>query len=220
MPAPSGEGDVAIRRVPNLVIGIGLITAELAIATACGHAESTLSPRIESEGTVQSIQDGVIHFSITPYHLVVLKTASGNVTVAVPISTTTPIHIGESIAFSGTNASINSQNIIDTSAGYVFRPAEQDYQQYIANMMNQAQQQAQKAQRTGTPNAVPTVTMQTAQQAQSATEQRNTDLTLSVLSLLVGILALERLTSAFFKFCRWITSPFRRRRGASHHAGT
>ena len=80
--------------------------------------------------------------------------------------------------------------------------------EFIANKMSQAQLQAEKAAESGIPNAVPIMVMESSEQAAESATKRRTDMLLTLLSIIVALLAFERLQHFIVAPFRWLKSRF------------
>jgi hypothetical protein len=89
-----------------------------------------------------------------------------------------PLRVGESLSFSGTTITVNSEQVINTKDGFLFRPAEKSMAAFMADMQAQAQAQMKKAAKSGIPNAVPTMLLESPEQTQEAASKRRTDILL------------------------------------------
>jgi hypothetical protein len=172
-------------------------------------------------GVVRSLSDGVLYIGGIPHSIAVVETESGTRRVAVPAMSQQPVQVGESLSFSGNNINVNSELVINTQAGFLFRGAEKNMAAYMADLMHQAQAQEEESAKNGIPNAVPITVMETAAQLRekaqveaASASQRRTDLLLTVLSIILALLAFERVAHITKSFLLRLKSSaaFRRRR--------
>lgn len=161
-------------------------------------------------GKVKVIAEGSLYVGGVPHSVVTFDTSNGTEIVAVPTigAVTQPIKIGETFMFSGPIIRVGQDSIVNTHDGYVFRKAEKSMAQFQAEMMKNAQEQMEKLVGQGIPNAVPTIGLQTSEQAATSTERRRTDILLTLLSLVVALLALDRIPRLIAGPVRWFRSRF------------
>lgn len=170
-------------------------------------------------GVVTSVSEGSLYIGGIPHSIATVNTGYGDKRVAVPtMGGMQPLQVGESLTFSGPNIFINSDPVINTREGYIFRASEKSMAAFMADMTSKAQAQAEKAAKNGIPNAVPTMLMETPAQLQEKAQTQaadaakwRTDLLLTLLSLIVVLLAFERMQRIIVVPMRWIKSRFAKR---------
>lgn len=167
-------------------------------------------------GVVTFVSEGSLYIGGIPHSIATVNTGHGAKRVAVPtMGGMQPLQVGESLTFSGPSISINSDLVINTHEGYIFRASEKSMAAFMADMTSKAQAQAEEAAKKGIPNAVPTMLMETPAQLQEKAQaeaagaaKRRTDLLLTLLSLIVALLAFERMQHLIVAPIRWIKSRF------------
>lgn len=174
-------------------------------------------------GVVTSVSEGTLYIGGIAHSIATVNTGHGAKRVAVPtMGGMQPLQVGESLTFSGPSISINSDLVINTREGYIFRASEKSMAAFMADMTGKAQAQAEEEAKNGIMNAVPTVLMETPAQLQEKAQagaagaaKRRTDLLLTLLSLVVALLALvvtllafERMQHLAVAPIRWIKSRF------------
>lgn len=171
-------------------------------------------------GVVTAVAEGTLYIGGFAHSIATVETEGGTVRVAVPTrGVMQALQIGESLSFSGPNIDVTSGLVINTREGFIFRAAEKSMGAYMAEQMSQAKAaaEAQMAEvaKTGIPNAVPTLIMESQEQAQEGASKRRMDLLLMVLSILVAVLAFERIPRLITKPVHWIKSRLAKRTDAS-----
>ena len=140
--------------------------------------------------------------------------------VAVPtMGVMQTLQIGESLSFSGPNINVNTGFVINTEEGFIYRASEKSMGEYVEEQMRQAQAQVQvqmaEAAKTGIPNAVPTFLTESAAQAREGASKRQMDLLVALLSIIVAILAIDRVPRLISRPVHWIKLRLAKRTDAS-----
>lgn len=199
---------------------IGFILISGFAAVILVHGTEPVTIKAET-GVVRSISDGVLYIGGIPHSIAIVETESGTKRVAVPAMLQQPIQVGESLSFSGNSISVNSESVINSQSGFVFRGAEKPMAAYMADIMREAQAQEEEAAKKGIPNAVPITIMETAAQLRekaqaeaASASQRRTDMLLTVLSIILALLAFEKVAHIIKRLWLWLksSSAFRRSR--------
>jgi hypothetical protein len=156
--------------------------------------------------------------------IVSVETPTGVVYVFVPQS---EVEVGEALSFSGPTAVIATWSVVDAFEGSLYRPSARTVQQQIQDQMKlQAAQEQQQpaASIIGDEylRAIPTSIVDTREQkeekrarAAEETSNRRLNLLLSIIGIILGILAIERLPKFVRSIRRGVakTSRFFRARG-------
>ena len=190
-------------------IAIGLLISLLQFSTV---SNAMSQPEVYS-GIVTSVSEGSLYLGGITHAIATVNTEQGAKRVAIStMGVMQPLQVGESLSFSGTTITVNSEQVINTKDGFLFRPSEKSMAAFMADMQAQAQAQMEKAAKSGIPNAVPTMLLESPEQAQEAASKRRTDLLLTVMSVVLALLAFERIQQLTKAPVRWVKSRFRKER--------
>ena len=173
--------------------------------------QSAITPAAYN-GVVTTISEGTLYIHGIPHCIATVDTNQGAKRVAVPtMGVMQPLQIGESLSFAGPTITVNSILVINTQEGFIFRATEKGMAAYMADVMNSAQAKAMEAEKSGIPNAVPTLIVESREQVEQSTTKRRTDILLTLLSLLVALLAYERIQHFAVAPARWIRTRLAKR---------
>lgn len=162
-------------------------------------------------GVVTSISGGSLYLDGIPHMIATVQVSGGKDEERVAFSTLgvmQGLQVGESISYAGPVIWVNLEPVVNTKAGFFFRPNEKSMSAFMAEMQANAQKQAQELSKAGIPNAVPTVLMQTSEQAEESASERRTDLILTIMSIVLALLAFDRLRSLVVGLYRWVRDRF------------
>lgn len=182
---------------------IVVLTASFTIARP---ADSPIESGFSSgEGLVSELVPGYAYIRGKEGKIVVVQTSSGPSYVFVPKA---EVQVDERVIFSGAVTTVASWVVIDSSEGSLYRPAGKTAQEQIQEL-TRVQEEQERQQPASTIidddalRALPTSIVETKEQkaerrARAAEEERNRKLSLllSVIGLLIGVLAIERLPGA------------------------
>ena len=155
-------------------------------------AQTATAPVYEV-GVVTAISKGALYIGGIPHSIATVDAGRGTKRVAVQtMGVMQPLKVGESLSFAGPYITVNSELIVNTNAGFIFRFAEKSMAEHTQEMMDQAEAQAKEAAKSGIPNAVPIMLMESKEQAEESSYKRRTDLLIAILTLIVTLLAFER----------------------------
>ena len=190
-------------------IGLGLLIPLSLLAAA---SEAMSQPEVYT-GVVTSVSEGSLYLGGITHAIATVNTEKGSKRVAIStMGVMQPLQVGESLSFSGTTITVNSEQVINTKDGFLFRPAEKSMAAFMADMQAQAKAQMEKAAKSGIPNAVPTMLLESPEQTQEAASKRRTDILLTVMSLVLALLAFERIQQLTTAAVRWVKSRFGKKR--------
>lgn len=171
-------------------------------------------------GVVTAVSQGTLYIGGIAHSIATVETERGTMRVAVPtMGVMQTLQIGESLSFSGPNINVNTGFVINTEEGFIYRGSEKSMGEYVEEQMRQAQAQVQvqmaEAAKTGIPNAVPTFLTESAAQAREGASKRQMDLLVALLSIIVAILAIDRVPRLISRPVHWIKLRLAKRTDAS-----
>ena len=176
----------------------------LTLRAGTGQDTETLS-NSSNEGRVTEVVPGSAYVRGKEGKIVVVQTPGGPVHVFVLKD---EIEVDELLIFSGPMATVANWTVVDSTEGSLYRPGGRTAQEQIQDLMR-LQEEQEKQQPANTLigdeslRALPTSIVETKEQKEerrtrAAEEERNrrVNLLLSIIGLVVGLLAIERLPSA------------------------
>lgn len=192
------------------ILGVVFLFSGITYGAQAQHQQSSYT------GVVTTISEGILYIGGVAYCIATVSTVQGAKRVAVPtMGVMQPLQVGESLSFSGPAITVNSDLVINTREGFIFRMAEKSMATYMADMNRQmqakAQTQAREAEKSGVPNAVPIMLMESQAQVEQSGSKRRTDILLTLLSLITALLAIERIQHFAVAPVRWIRTRFAKR---------
>lgn len=197
----TGSQGMTCRR-KRMLLGVMVPLCMLASASMAAKPQT-------SAGVVSAISQGSLYLDGIPHMIATVDTPIGRKRVAFStIGVMQALQVGESVSFSGPVILVNAEQVINTKAGFFFRPAEKSMSAFMADMQASAQRHAEAQANSGIPNAVPTVVLQTSEQEEASTSERRTDLLLTIFSIVLGLLAFDRLRGMFAAVYRWVRHRF------------
>jgi hypothetical protein len=200
-----------------------LLSFVLVLLTSVASAEP--DKVITGAGVATESEPGLIYIEGSEYKIVRVQTDNGKVAhISVPNMGATQVTPSEHIVYAGPILRIGDINVVNTSLGFVYRATAKTMQEEVQeNMMKQMsliQKQMASPPPNSLPNAVPITVLQTNEQKKEslqreieAKKESRLNMWLTIISILVGILAIEKVLRGLQIFIEWVLRKLRRPKG-------
>ena len=177
---------------------------------------------ISGVGEIVGHKQGLAYFKGLEGKVVSVQTQNTTVEVFVTQLGTTAPQVGETIYFSGTTATFADFIVVNTNEGYLYRLSGKTLLEQMQERMAEAQKEMALLSSKGIPNAVPIMTVESkAQKEEKRTKEEeerqtsNTNLLLSLISIFLAILALERVPTLAIPVINFIKRIFKSKKSNS-----
>jgi hypothetical protein len=178
---------------PSFIVAVAAFVGGFSISAASEELPSFL-------GSVRSVKPGILYILGQPFRIAVVDVAGKLTNVAIPSDPYQAAKVDDTISFSGPQLIVAGEPIVDTSKGFVYRADAKDFMETMAELVHDEQRQAEEAAAQGIPNTVQTSIVLTKEQKEqaakaeeAATSDRRLNYILALLSLVVTVLAFERI---------------------------